>query len=308
MTVETSGNICGSEVETANLRKTVEIEGRVIGDKHSIFVVAEIGINHNGSVDTAKKLIDAASSCGCDAVKFQKRTVKEVYTPEELACSRESVFGVTNGDLKNGLEFGEEQYAEIDKYCREKDILWFASPWDKKSVDFLDKFDIPCYKIASACLTDSNLLKHIKSKGKPVILSTGMSTQEEIDKAVSVLGGTDNLIMMHCVSTYPTQDEELNLLVIKWLRQKYDCPVGYSGHEIGLFPSIFAMGLGACVIERHITLDRAMWGSDQAASLEIGGLQKLAREAKDLRTYLGNGDKFVLDSEKPILDKLRRVK
>lgn len=289
-------------------RKTVKIADRTVGDGYPVFVIAEIGINHNGDLKIAKELIKAASKCGCDAVKFQKRTVDTVYTQEELARPRESVFGDTNGDLKRGLEFGNKEYRQIAKYCQSKGVIWFASPWDIESVDFLEKFNIPCYKVASACLTDKELLKHIKLTKKPVILSTGMSTPKEIDEAVKVLGGTNNLILLHCTSTYPCPDGELNLMVIKWLRDRYNCPIGYSGHEVGLFPSIFAIGLGACVIERHITLDRAMWGSDQAASLEVGGFEKLVREAKALSVYLGKGKKVVLESEKPVRDKLRRIK
>jgi len=288
-------------------RKTVRIGDKVVGDGYPTFVVAEIGINHNGSLETAKKLIDVAVEAGCDAVKFQKRTIEVVYTPEDLARPRESVFGDTNGDLKRGLEFGQKEYEEIDAYCKEKGILWFASTWDEGSVDFLAQFDIPCYKIASASLTDDNLLKHIRTKGKPIILSTGMSTVDQIRHAVEVLG-EDDLILLHCTSTYPGADEELNLKVIPWLKEQFSCPIGYSGHEVGVYSSLAAAVLGACVVERHITIDRAIWGSDQAASLEPQGIERLVRDIRRLPIWLGDGKKRVFESELPILEKLRRVK
>jgi len=288
-------------------RKKVKIGNKIVGDGEPVFITAEIGINHNGSLETAKKLIDVAVEAGCDAVKFQKRTIEVVYTPEELARPRESVFGNTNGDLKRGLEFGEKEYTEIDQYCKEKGILWFASPWDEGSVDFLAKFEVPCYKIASACLTDDNLLRHVRSKGKPIILSTGMSTVEQIRHAVEVLG-EDGLVILHCTSTYPGTDEELNLNVIPWLKEQFSCPIGYSGHEVGVYSSLVAAVLGACVIERHITLDRAVWGSDQAASLEPQGIERLVRDIRRVPVWLGDGKKRIYESELPILEKLRRVK
>ena len=285
----------------------MQVANKTIGDGESTFIIAEIGINHNGSLENAKKLIDVAVKAGCDAVKFQKRTIEVVYTPDELARPRESVFGNTNGDLKRGLEFGEKEYAEIDRHCKEKGILWFASPWDEGSVDFLERFNIPCYKIASASLTDDNLLRHIRSKGKPVILSTGMSTVEQIHHALEVLG-EDDLILLHCTSTYPGADEELNLKVIPWLKKQFSCLIGYSVHEVSVYPSLAAVVLGACVVERHITLDRAMWGSDQAASLEPQGIQRLVRDVRLVPIWFGDGKKRVFESELPILEKLRRVK
>lgn len=203
----------------------VKIANKIIGDGYPCFIIAEIGINHNGSVALAKKMIDIAVTTGCDAVKFQKRTVNVVYTKEELAKERKSIFGNTNGDLKRGLEFGEKEYKEIDEYCKEKGILWFASCWDEASVDFMEKFDIPCYKIASASLTDDNLLKYTKSKGKPILLSTGMSTMEEIRHAVSILG-EDNLIIYHCTSTYPSNADETNLRAIEAFKKEFSCPIG----------------------------------------------------------------------------------
>ena len=287
--------------------KTITIGDKIIGDGYPCFIIAEIGINHNGSVELAKKMIDIAVTTGCDAVKFQKRTVDVVYTKEELAKERKSVFGNTNGDLKRGLEFGEKEYQEIDKYCKEKGIMWFASCWDEESVDFIDKFNPPCYKIASASITDDNLLKYTKSKGKPILLSTGMSTMEEIRHAVSILG-EDNLVILHCTSTYPSNADEMNLRVIETFKKEFSCPIGYSGHERGLTPSVLAVALGANVVERHITVDRTNWGSDQAASLETAGLYHMVRDIRQTPVLLGDGKKVVYSRELPIIDKLRRVK
>ncbi len=288
-------------------RKCVKIGNKTVGDGYPCFIIAEIGINHNGSVSLAKKMIDIAVTTGCDAVKFQKRTVDVVYTKEELAKERTSVFGKTNGDLKRGLEFGEEEYREIDDYCRQHGIMWFASCWDKQSVDFMEGFDVPCYKIASASLTDDNLLKYTRSKGNPVLLSTGMSTMEQIRHAVSVLG-EDDLILYHCTSTYPSNADETNLRVIETFRKEFSCPIGYSGHERGVTPSVLAVALGANSVERHITTDRTNWGSDQAASLEMAGLYHLVRDVRQTPVLLGDGEKVVYPRELPIIDKLRRVK
>ena len=288
-------------------RKCVKIGNKTIGDGYPCFIIAEIGINHNGSVSLAKKMIDIAVTTGCDAVKFQKRTVDVVYTKEELAKERTSVFGKTNGDLKRGLEFGEEEYREIDDYCRQHGIMWFASCWDEQAVDFVEDFDVPCYKIASASLTDDNLLKYTRSKGKPVLLSTGMSTMEQIRHAVSVLG-EDDLILYHCTSTYPSNADETNLRVIETFRKEFSCPIGYSGHERGVTPSVLAVALGANSVERHITTDRTNWGSDQAASLEMAGLYHLVRDVRQTPVLLGDGEKVVYPRELPIIDKLRRVK
>lgn len=287
--------------------RVVKIADKLVGDNQPCFIIAEIGINHNGSVELAKRLIDIAVTTGCDAVKFQKRTVDVVYTKEELARERKSVFGNTNGDLKRGLEFGLEEYAEIDKYCKTHNILWFASCWDEASVDFIDKFDVPCYKIASASLTDDNLLKYTRSKGKPILLSTGMSTMDEIRHAVNILGKND-LIIYHCTSTYPSNADETNLKVIQTLKEEFDCPVGYSGHERGITPSILAVAMGVCSVERHITTDRTNWGSDHAASLEISGLHHMVRDIRQVPLLLGDGKKIVYNRELPIIEKLRRVK
>ena len=288
-------------------KKCVRIANKIVGDGYPCFIIAEIGINHNGSVDLAKKMIDIAITTGCDAVKFQKRTVDIVYTKEELAKERNSVFGNTNGDLKRGLEFGEAEYKEIDAYCKKHGIIWFASCWDEKSVDFMEKFNVPCYKIASASLTDDNLLRYIKSKGKPIVLSTGMSSMEEILHAVNILG-EENLILYHCTSTYPSNADETNLRVIEKYKKEFSCPVGYSGHERGVTPSVLAVALGANSVERHITVDRTNWGSDQAASLEMAGLYHMVRDIRQIPQLLGDGKKIVYNRELPIIEKLRRVK
>ena len=287
------------------MKKFVKVGNKCVGDDFPCFIIGEIGINHNGSMEMAKKLILNAKHCGCDAVKFQKRTVDIVYSKEELEKPRESVFGTTNGDLKRGLEFSLEQYKEIDKYCRELGIIWFASCWDVNSVDEMESIDMCAHKIPSALLTNDELLKKIKNTGKPILLSTGMSTEEEIDHAIGILS-LDNLILYHCTSTYPTDNSEINLNYIPKLKQKYNCPVGYSGHEKGIMPSVSAVIMGACSVERHITLDRTLWGSDQPASLEPYGLSKMIRDIRSVRTVLGDGKKHVYNSEIPIKKKLRR--
>jgi N-acetylneuraminate synthase len=284
----------------------LKIGSKVVGPGQPCYVIAEIGINHNGDLDICRKLIDVAVEAGCDAVKFQKRTVDVVYTAEELARPRENPFGPTNGDLKRGLEFDEAGYRAIDAYCKEKGIAWFASCWDEASVDFIDRFDPPAYKIASASLTDDALLAHTRSKGKPIILSTGGSTLEQVDQAVKVLGKQD-LVLLHTCSAYPSHYEELNLRVIPALRERYGVLVGYSGHETGIPSSAATIALGACVVERHVTLDRAMWGSDQAASLEPNGITRLIRDIRLIETALGDGIKRVEEREEPVMEKLRRV-
>jgi N-acetylneuraminate synthase len=284
----------------------VRLGSKVVGTGQPCYVIAEIGINHNGDIDIAKQLINVAVGAGCSAVKFQKRTIDVVYSAEELAKPRENPFGLTNGDLKRGLEFEIEEYKEIDRYCREVKVDWFASCWDEGSVDFIAQFDVPCFKIASASLTDDNLLRHTRAIGKPILLSTGMSTIEQIDHALEVLG-KNNLILMQACSTYPAYYEELNLRVIETLIERYAVPVGYSGHETGLPSSVAAMVLGACIIERHITLDRSMWGSDHAASLEPNGITRLVRDIRLIEKSMGDGVKRVLEREQPIIKKLRRV-
>lgn len=284
----------------------VEIGNRRIGPNEPCYVVGEIGINHNGDLGLARKLIDCAALAGADAVKFQKRTVDVVYSPEELERPRESPFGSTNGDLKYGLEFSADHYQNLDRYAREHHIAWFASCWDEASVDFMEQFNPPAYKIASASMTDDALLRHHRQTGRPIIMSTGMSTIEQVDHAVEVLG-TDQLIILHTTSAYPAKLEHLNLRVIPKLAERYGVPVGYSGHETGLAASVAAVALGACMIERHITLDRAMWGSDQAASVEPQGLLKLVRDIRNVECALGDGIKVVTDDELPVMKKLRRV-
>lgn len=284
----------------------VKVGEKLIGDGHPCYVIAEIGINHNGNLDIAKRLISVAVAAGCDAVKFQKRTVEIVYSAEELARPRESPFGTTNGDLKHALEFDVDDYKEIDTYCKAVGMPWFVSCWDEESVNMVAKFDVPCFKIASASLTDDHLLRHTRAAGKPMILSTGMSTYEEIDHAVDVLGKED-LIIMHSCSTYPAYYEELNLRAIPKMKERYGVPIGYSGHETGISSSVAAAVLGACTVERHITLDRSMWGSDQAASLEPNGITRLIRDIRLVEKSMGDGVKRVYERELPILKKLRRV-
>jgi N-acetylneuraminate synthase len=284
----------------------VKIGERLVGDGAPCYVIGEIGINHNGDLGIARRLIDVAAVAGAHAVKFQKRTIEVVYSAEELARPRESPFGTTNGDLKRGLEFGIDAYRNIDRYCREKNVAWFASCWDEASVDFIEAFDPPAYKIASASLTDDNLLRHHRKTGRPIILSTGMSTLQQVDHAVDVLG-TEDLVILHTTSAYPAKIADLNLRMIPILRERYGVPVGYSGHEVGLATSYAAAALGACMLERHITLDRAMYGSDQAASVEPQGLMKLIRDIRTIEESLGDGVKKVTADEVPILKKLRRV-
>ena len=285
----------------------IKIGTKQIGKDAPIYVIAEIGINHNGSVENAKQLIAVAAEAGCDAVKFQKRTLDVVYSETELLAERESVIGSTNGDLKRGLEFGVSEYEEIDAFCKEISMDWFASCWDEQSVDFLERFDPPCYKIASASLTDDNLLQHHARTGKPVILSTGMSDLPMIEHAVRQLD-SENLALLHCTSTYPSRIEEINLRGIDSLQDHFpEIPVGFSGHETGLPTTLAAAALGARVIERHITLDRAQWGSDQAASLEPNGLIRLVKGIRAIERALGDGDIKIYDSERPIIEKLRRV-
>ena len=284
----------------------IQIGPQLVGDGHPCYLVGEIGINHNGSLDLAKKLIATAKAAGWNAVKFQKRTIEIVYPPEELATPRENPFGPTNGDLKRGLEFGLEQYREIKAFCTETEIPWFASCWDEPSVDFIEQFPVPCYKIASASLTDDALLRRTRATGKPIMLSTGMSTLDEIDHAVEVLG-KENLILVHTCSAYPSYYPELNLRLIPELRKRYGVLVGYSGHETGIPSSVAAAAIGACVIERHITLDRSMWGSDQAASLETSGITRLARDIRLVEQSMGDGIKRVGEREVAVMKKLRRV-
>lgn len=269
-------------------------------------IVAEIGINHNGDVAIAKELIDMAVECGCDAVKFQKRTIDIVYSEEELAKPRQSPWGTTVREQKEALEFGVREYDEIDRYCKEKKISWFASAWDLESIKFLRRYSIRYHKIASAMVTNISLLEEVAKERKHTFISTGMSTDQEIDRAVQIFRKNRcEFALLHCVSAYPCLDEECNLLRIKRLKEKYQCTVGYSGHEVGVLPSVIAVVLGAEVIERHITLDRAMYGSDQAASLEKRGLELLVRDARLVPVLLAHGENVILDKEKETARKLR---
>lgn len=286
----------------------VKIESTKVGDGFPTYLIAEIGINHNGSLENAFRLIDNAKAAGFNAVKFQKRTLEVVYTAAELETPRESVFGTTNGDLKRGLEFSKSQYEQIDRHCKQIGIHWFASPWDEASVDFLEEFQVVAHKVASASLTDKGLLERLSKTNKPILLSTGMSSVEQIKKAVSYLD-EQRLLLLHTVSTYPAVDSDLNLSAIETLRKLFpNVPIGYSGHEVGVLPSLIAVAkYGAVCVERHITLDRASWGSDQAASLELPGMVKLARDIREIPKLIGDGNKDVLEKEIPIMKKLRRV-
>jgi N-acetylneuraminate synthase len=284
------------------------IGGIAVGTGKPTYVVAEIGINHNGDMEIVKGLIDAAHRAGVDAVKFQKRTPELCVPPDQQKRKRETPWGyITYLEYRHKVEFESDEYQEIDQYCRKKGIAWFASVWDETSVDFLEAFDPVVYKIPSASLTDHDLLRHVRKTGRPVILSTGMSTMEEIQAAVDVIG-IEDLLITHATSTYPCEPEELNLQMIQTLKDAYPCPIGYSGHEVGLVPTVVAVSLGACLVERHITLDRAMWGSDQAASVEPGGFRRLVKYIRVTEASLGDGVKRVYDSEMSSLQKLRRVK
>lgn len=285
----------------------IALGGRLVGDTQPVYIVAEIGLNHNGSVDIAKQLIDAAVLAGCDAVKFQKRTPEVCVPPEQRDVLRETPWGlITYLQYRYKVELGKDDYAEIDRHCRARSITWFASCWDEASVDLVEQFNPACFKVASASLTDDNLLRHYRKTGKPIIASTGMSTIDQIDHAVEVLGRQD-LVLLHATSTYPSKLEELNLRVIPRLIERYGVPIGYSGHEVGLYTTLAAVVLGACVIERHITLDRAMWGSDQAASVEPQGFARLVKDIRAVEAGLGDGVKRVYESEIPVMRKLRRV-
>jgi len=290
------------------MAREMKLGNRLVGDGHPTFVIAEVGINHNGDLNLAKQMIDAAVHAGADAVKFQKRTPEVATPPEQQKQMRETPWGyITYLEYRYKVEFDEKQYAEIDKYCREKKIAWMVSVWDEPSVDFMEKFDTPAYKIPSASLTDYGLIRKARATSRPVILSSGMSTMEQIKKGVSAAGEKD-LVLMHCTSTYPCEPEELNLKMVETLRREFpNVPIGYSGHEVGLVPSAVAVALGACMVERHLTLDRAMWGSDQAASVEPGGFERLVKYIRVTEAALGDGVKKVYESERPSLKKLRRV-
>lgn len=287
---------------------TVLLGDRPVGPREPVYVVAEIGINHNGDLDVAKKLVDAAALAGCDAVKIQKRTPELCVPPEQRDVPRETPWGIMSYmDYRHRVELGPEELAELDAYCRSKGIQWFASCWDQPSVDVIEEFEPVCYKVASASLTDDELLRHTAATGRPVMMSTGMSTMEEIRHAVEVLDGAP-LLLAHSTSTYPCPPEELNLRMVRTLEREFPgVPIGYSGHEVGLQTTLAAVVLGATFVERHITLDRAMWGSDQAASVEPWGFMRLVRDIRTIGTALGDGEKRVYESELPARSKLRRA-
>jgi len=272
-----------------------------------VFVIAEIGINHNGDLTLAKKLIDGAIQADCNMVKFQKRTIDLVYTKQELDKQRNSPWGITNREQKMGLEFGESEYDEIDRYCRQSGIEWTASAWDIPSQLFLRKYDLSYNKVASPLLTHIELLRTIAEEKKHTFISTGMSTMEQIEKAVSIFREAGcSFELMHCNSTYPLKPENANLRVINTLRDTFKCDVGYSGHEVGIIVSCAAASLGATSLERHITLDRSMYGSDQAASLELSGLNRLVKYVRDIEVALGSPTKRIQPSEVPAMKKLRK--
>ena len=292
------------------MERNIKFGERVVGDGQPTYIVAEIGINHNGDMEITKKLIDTAKWAGVDAVKFQKRTPEICVPLEQQSRMRETPWGyITYLDYRYKVEFGLEQYQEIDRYCKEVGIQWFVSVWDEPSVDFMEtNFDSIAYKLPSASLTDHNLIRHIRTTSRPLVMSTGMSTMDEIFEAVGV-AGTNNLLICHTTSTYPCPEEELNLKMIETLRKTFPTvPIGYSGHETGILPTVIAVAFGACFVERHITLDRAMWGSDQAASVEPQGLVRLVKNIRVTPAAVGNGVKTLYDAELKAREKLRRVK
>jgi N-acetylneuraminate synthase len=281
---------------------------RTVGAGHPVYVTGEIGINHNGDLANAIALIDRAADAGCDAVKFQKRT-PEICTPrDQWKIERDTPWGrMSYLDYRHRVEFGIDEYAAIDEHAKRRRIAWFASPWDVDSVDFLEAFGVPAHKVASACLTDDDLLRRIRATGRTIILSTGMSTMRQIRHAVEVLG-SDSIILCHATSTYPAPAAELNLKMIYTLQAEFpNVPVGYSGHETGLQTTLAAVAIGAVFVERHITLDRSMWGSDQAASIEPHGLARLVRDVRVITEAMGDGVKQIYDGERAAMKKLRRV-
>jgi len=303
-TATVTARVAQAEVDAAR----VQIGDKGVGAGAPVYVIAEIGINHNGSVEIAKRLIDGALLAGADAVKFQKRTPEKCVPRDQWAIERDTPWGrMTYIEYRRRMEFGPREYAEIDRYCAERRMQWFASCWDEESVDFIESFRPPCYKVASASLTDLPLLRKMRATGRPVMLSTGMSTTEEIAAGVDAIG-RQNLLIAHATSSYPCPPEHLNLNMIRTLKAAYpECPIGYSGHEVGLAPTWAAVTLGATFVERHITLDRAMWGSDQAASVEIGGLMRLVSNIRDIERSMGDGVKRIYEGELAARKKLRRV-
>lgn len=285
----------------------MKIKNKTISKDSPVFFIAEIGINHNASLELTKKMIDMAVDAGCDAVKFQKRTPEICVPKNQRDKLRETPWGeMTYFDYKKKIEFEEEEYKEIDSYCKERGMLWTASAWDIPSLDFIENFDVPFHKIASAKITDRELLEKIRDTGKPVILSAGGTSLEKTRKAIEIFDGNNDVALLHCNSGYPAKDEELNLNAIKTLQKEFpNLIIGYSGHEQGIAATLVAATLGAKIIERHITLDRTMWGTDQAASVEPQGLNKLMRDLKKLPIWLGSGEKMVFETEKKVMEKLR---
>ncbi|PKO17701.1 MAG: N-acetylneuraminate synthase [Chloroflexi bacterium HGW-Chloroflexi-10] len=289
------------------MAKAVKIGERWVGNEFPTYIIGEVGINHNGDVEVAKNLVRAAHHAGMNAVKFQKRTPEVCVPKEQQGQMRETPWGyISYLDYRYKVEFGVNEYAEIDALCKQLGIDWFVSPWDEPAIDFIEQFSPVCYKVPSAALTDLPLLKKMRATGRPMIVSTGMSTMDQIRRAIAEIGN-ENLVITHTTSAYPCDPDELNLRMIRTLKDEFDVPVGYSGHEVGLVPSAVAVALGACLVERHITLDRAMWGSDQAASVEPQGMEKLVKYIRVTEMALGDGVKQVYDSELSSLKKLRRV-
>jgi N-acetylneuraminate synthase len=289
------------------MSKTIEVGGTSIGEGCPVFIIAEVGINHNGDIELAKKLIDVAAVAGCNAVKFQKRNPDEAVPEEYKNVKRETPWGtMTYLEYRKKIEFWEEQYDEIDTYCKEKNIIWIASAWDISSVNFLKKYDLPAFKIPSALITDKKYLALLRRLHKPLIVSTGMAEIQLVKKVVGFLS-EDKIILLHTVSSYPARSESINLKVIKTYQDLFNCPVGYSGHEVGLQVTLAAVSLGAKVIERHITLDRSMWGTDQAASVEPVGLIRLTRDIRIIESAMGDGEKRMLPEELEVEKKLRKV-
>jgi N-acetylneuraminate synthase len=287
--------------------RTLTFGQRTIGEAQPTYIVAEIGINHNGSIDNARRLIDAAANAKCDAVKFQKRTPELCVPIHQRNQMRDTPWGVMSYlKYRHRMEFGIDDYAILIEHCRSRSIDWFTSCWDESAVDFIEWFEPIGYKIPSAVLTDAALLQKFRATGRPLILSTGMSTMSQIEAAVAELG-TENLLITHATSTYPCPLAELNLRMIQTIRARFDCAVGYSGHEVGLATTLAAVCLGASLIERHITLDRAMWGTDQAASVEPHGLERLVQYIRDVEFAMGDGVKTVYESERAVMQKLRRT-
>lgn len=288
--------------------RPVRIGNHLVGDGHRVFVIAELGINHNGSLELAKRMIDGAVLAGCDAVKFQKRTPELCVPRDQWDIERDTPWGrLTYIEYRRRIELGAAEYVAIDQYCRDRGILWFASCWDEEAVAFMEQFAPPAYKAASASLTDLALLRCMKATGRPLIISTGMSTMDEIVAAVDAVG-TSQLVVCHSTSAYPCPVEDLNLRMIQTLKARYpECPIGYSGHEVGLSPTWAAVAMGATLVERHLTLDRALWGTDQAASVEVTGFVRLVANIRDIERSFGDGVKRVHESEIPSRRKLRRV-